>query len=166
MKKSSNTNSNPSRHNINALILALSLVSLAGDAQAKFVAGMTAQQLSQEVKVWLKSGKAPDAIARAAHDAGLNSEQVASCLIESGQNPAAVVAALIKIDPQAAVLITVAALTMKPAQASAITAAAVSAAPQQSRAIILEALTVPEVNPSDVLSATASGGGVVPGESH
>ena len=156
MKESSNTSS--SSHNIYALILALSLVPLAGDAQAKFVAGMNARQLSQEVKVWLKSGNSLDAIAKEAHDAGLNSGHVASSLIESGQNPAAVVAALIKIDPNAARLITVAALTKKPAQASAITAAAISAAPQQSRAIILEALTVPDVNPSDVLAATASGG--------
>jgi len=156
VKESSNTNS--SSHIVYALILALCMAPMAGDAQANFVAGMDARQLSQEVKVWLKSGNSLVVIAKAAHDAGLNSEQVASSLIESGQNPAEVVAALIKIDPNAARLITVAALTKKPAQASAITAAAISAAPQQSRAIILEALTVPDVNPSDVLSATASGG--------
>lgn len=163
MKKSNDTN--PARHNVKALILALGLMSVTGVAQAKFIKGMTAQQLSQEVKVWIMAGKAVDTIANAAHDAGLKSEQVASSLIESGQNPAAVVAALIKVDPQAAGLITVAALTMRPAQAAAITAAAISAAPLQSRTIILEALTVPEVNPSDVLSATAAGGGIGTGES-
>lgn len=158
MTKSSNNN-----HHVGtlivALVLALSFMSLGGVAQAGFIKGMSAQQLSRELKAWLVAGKSLEAIAKATHEAGLKSEQVASILIGSGQSPAGVVAALTRVDPQAATAITVAALTIKPAQAAVITAAAISAAPQQSRAIILEALTVPEVDPSDVLFATAAGGG-------
>lgn len=145
--------------NAKALVLALSLMSVAGVAQAKFVKGMTAQHVSQEVTVWLMAGMSLDTIVKAAHEAGLKSEQVAFSLIQSGQKPAAVVAALIKVDPQAAGAITAAALTMKPAQAAVITTTAISAVPQQRRAIISAALTVSGVNPSDVLSATAAGGG-------
>lgn len=145
------------QNKVKALVLALGLMSLAGLARAEFAPGMTAQQVAQEVTAQLKAGKGLEAIAKAAHDAGLQPEQVASSLISAGQNPAAVVTALIKANPDAAVSITAAAVTMEPAQAAAITAAAVAAAPQQRQAITTAALTVPGVNPGEVLAATAAG---------
>jgi len=156
VRKSNGTK--PTHKNVEALILALSLMSVAGVAHARFVRGMSELQLSQEVKIWLASGKTLKAIAKATHGAGLKPEQVASSLIESGQKPAEVVATLIKVDPHAARKITVTALTLKPAQAAVITAAAIAVVPQQSRAIIFEALAIPGVDPSEVLSATAVGG--------
>ncbi|MFZ5524248.1 MAG: hypothetical protein ACOY9D_09245 [Pseudomonadota bacterium] len=153
-------------NNVVALVLALSLMLATGAADARFYRSMTAQQITQEVMLWLMSGMSLDEIAKSTHQTGLKSEQVASSLIQSGQNPAAVVTALSKVDPEAAILVTVEALTLKPAQAAEITAAAIAASPKQSREIIQEALTVPGVNPTDILSATAAGASEVPGEGH
>jgi len=153
-------------NNVVALVLSLSLILATGAAEARFYRSMTAQEITQEVMLWLMSGMSLDEIAKATHRTGLKSEQVAHSLIQSGQNPAAVVAALSKIYPEAAILITVKALTLKPAQAAEITAAAIAASPKLSREIIQEALTVPGVSPTDILSATAAGGSEGSGESH
>jgi len=153
-------------NNIVALVLALSLMLTTGAADARFYSGMTALQTTQEVMLWIMSGMSLDEIAKAAHQKGVKSEQVASSLIQSEQNPAAVVTALLKIDPDAAISVTVEALTLKPAQAAEITAAAIAASPKQNREIIQAALAVPGVNPTDILSATAAGGSEVPGESY
>lgn len=146
------------RNRVQAVVLALSLMSVASVAQAKFYKHMTAMQVSQEVTVWLLSGMSLDMIANAAQEADLPSAQVAASLIQAGQEPATVVAVLIKADPQAAGAVTVAALTVKPAQAAAITAAAISAAPDQSKMIAATAMTVSGGDPSEAMPATAAGG--------
>ena len=151
--------------NLVALVLALSLMLATGAADARFYRSMTAQQITQEVMLWLMSGMSLDEIAKAAHKKGIKSEQVASSMIQSEQNPAAVVTALLKIDPDAAIPVTVEALTLKPSQAAEITAAAIAASPKQNREIIQAALAVPGVNPTDILSATAAGGSEVSDES-
>ncbi|MBI3480671.1 MAG: hypothetical protein HY016_10015 [Nitrosomonadales bacterium] len=144
--------------NIHGWILALCLMSFAGAAQARFFKDMTALQVSQEVTVQLLAGKNIDTVAKAAHEAGLLSAQIASSLIQAGQKPVAVVSTVVSMDPLAAAPITAAALAINPAQAGVITAAAIAAAPEQSGTIVATALTVPKVDPSQVMPATAAGG--------
>jgi hypothetical protein len=131
---------------------------LAGNvAHARFYKGMSGIEVSQEVTVQLMRGVDVAAISREAHDAGVKAEQVAAVLIRSGQDPVRVVTSLIRVDPSAAAMITAAALACKPNRTAEIMAAAIAVAPQQRDTIVAKALTVPMINPTDVLGATAAG---------
>ncbi len=141
-----------------SLILAFGLIFVGNVAYAKFFAGMSTIQVSQEITVQLMRGSDLATIASAAHDSGIKSEQVTAVLIRSGQAPRAVVSTMIKIDPSAAAMITAAALACKPGKAAEIMDTALAMAPQLRDAIVAKALTVPMINPADILGATASGG--------
>ncbi len=155
------------------LVLALGLMSVSGFALAELTKDMSSQEVTDEVGSQLKYGSSLIHIGKEAKTAGLNLAQVTEALIKFGQNPIAVVkqlialnpaeaasitAAAVKMAPAQAPQITAAAVTLLPKQAKAITQAAVDAAPSQTKAIITAVLTVPGVNPADVLAATASGG--------
>lgn len=143
---------------VKTLVMVLGLLSLSGLAQADFVSGMSQQQVATEIGAQLKSRVSLDQIAKEANDAGLNLAQVTEVLIKAGQRPAAVVRAVISVNPAASESVAAVAVTFAPAgQASEIAAAAGAAAPSQAAAIIAAILTVPGVNPADVLSSTAAG---------
>ena len=68
----------------NALMLVSSMISVTGVAQAEFVAGMTPQQVSQEVAAQLNAGMDLDVIIKAAHEGSLSPDQVTNSLIQAG----------------------------------------------------------------------------------
>lgn len=160
--------------NLKTLVLALGLLSLSGLAQAEFVRGMNQQQVATEISAQITTGASLGKIAKGAHEAGLNLAQVTETLIKTGQKPADVVKAVVSVNPEAAESVTAVAVTAAPAdqaaeiaaaavaaapgKAAVITKAATAAAPAQSKAVTTAVLTVPGVNPAEVLSATASGG--------
>lgn len=127
--------------NMKALLLALGLMSVSGMAQADFSRTMSNEQVAAEVKVQIINGRSLEMIAREAKKAGLNPVQVTTAMIQAGLVPAGVVTAVVSANPE---------------QASAIVKAAIAAAPDQRRAITTAALTVPGVNPSSILAATAA----------
>jgi hypothetical protein len=139
------------------LVVGLSLILAGNLAYAKFYRGMSSMQVSQEVTVQLMRGVDITSISREAHEAGIKSEQVAAVLIRSGQDPLVVVSTLIRLDQSAAAMITAAALACKPKRTAEIMAAAIAVAPQQRDTIVAKALTVPMINPTEVLGATAAG---------
>lgn len=139
------------------LILAMGLLSLPGLAQAEFVKGMSQQQMVIETSAQLNAGASLEMIAKQANAAGLNPAKLVEVLIQAGQDPIAVVSIMIGMNPSAAESIAAAAVAASPGQAGEITNAAIVAAPAQSKSIVLAVLTVPGVNPGDVLSASASG---------
>jgi hypothetical protein len=138
-------------------MLALGLTLVGEPAYAGFYKGMSTMQASQEITVLLLRGVDFAKIARAANIAGIRLEQVTAVLIRSGQDPIAVVTTLIKIDQLSAAMITQAALACRPSRTVEIIAAATSLVPQQRDTIIAKALTVPWIDPTKVLGATAAG---------
>ncbi len=129
--------------NVRVSILALALLSVSGLAQAQFVRGMDQPALAAEVRLQLLSGLSLNLIAQSAKAAGLNSAQLTEVLIQAGVYPVAVAKAVAKENPKEAGLIMSAALKLSP--------------PEQRKEIITALLTVPGVNPTTVLEASASG---------
>lgn len=144
---------------IKALVLALGLAS--GVAHAEFVSGMSRYQVEQEMLNQLMAGENLDKIAKEGVAVGVTPEQLTNGLISSGENPIAVIKAVIGAAPNAVPEIVSAAVAAAPKQGAAITAAAISIAPKQSKSIITAAITVPGVNPAAILSATAAGNSTV-----
>jgi hypothetical protein len=126
---------------VSALVLSLVLLSVSGLANAAFTKGMTKDQAAAEVKAQLKDGKSLADITASAKDAGVAAAELTTALIQSGQNPSVVAKAVAAANPT---------------EAAAITKAAVTAAPTQAASIQKAVLSVPGVNPTAVLSATAS----------
>lgn len=143
--------------NVKTLVLALGLLSLSGLAQAEFVSGMSQKQVATEIAAQLQNRVSLDQIAKEANEAGLNLVQVTEFLILAGQRPDAVVMAVISVNPAVAESVAVAAVAAAPNRAEVIAKAAIAAAPSQSKVITIAMLTVPGVNPADVLSSTGAG---------
>lgn len=131
------------QRNVKALILALGLLSVSGLAQAQFVRGMDQPALAAEVRLQLLSGLSLNLIAQSAKEAGLNSAQLAEVLIQAGVYPVAVVKAVAKENPKEAGSVLAAALKL--------------VSPELRKEIVTAVLTVPGVNPTTVLEASASG---------
>jgi hypothetical protein len=129
--------------NVKVSILALALLSVSGLAQAQFSKGMDQANLATEIRLQLLSGLSLNLIAKSAKTSGLDSVQVTEALIQAGVYPAAVVKAVARENPKAAGSILAAALKL--------------VSPEQRKEIITAMLTVPGVNPTTVLEATASG---------
>jgi hypothetical protein len=125
---------------ISALVLALALLSVSGLANAAFTQGMTKEQAADEVKAQLKDGKSLDEITAAAKTAGVPATELATALIQAGQNPTAVTTAVVKANPAEAAKITTAAIKAAPSVAQEISKAAVAAAPAQAGAIVTAAI--------------------------
>lgn len=142
---------------VKTLVLALGLLS--GAAHAEFINGMSKYQVEQEMINQLMAGGLMDNIAQEAISVGVPPGQVVQGLISSGEQPIAVIRAVIGIAPKSAPEVAAAAIAAAPKFGAAITAAAISIAPKQGKAIITAAITVPGVNPGDILSATAAGVG-------
>ncbi len=159
--------------NFKTLVLALSLLSVSGMAQAAFTTRMNAEQVTAEINTQLKAGTSLVDIAKAAKEVGLNPAKVTEFLIKAGQPAVAVVSAVISVTPAAAksvtsmavsimpasqaAEITAAAVAQAPAQAKEITAAAIEKAPAQAKLIVAAVLAVPGVNPGDVTRPSGSG---------
>jgi hypothetical protein len=126
---------------LKSLAVAVGLFLVSGLANAAFIKGMTKDQATAEIKAQLKDGKSLADISATAKDAGVTAADLTTALIQAGQNPSVVAKAVAAANP---------------AEASAITKAAVAAAPTQAASIQKAVLSVPGVNPSDVLIATAS----------
>lgn len=140
---------------VKALVLALGLAS--GAAHAEFSSGMSKYQAEQEMLNQLMAGESLDKIAKEAVAIGVTPEHLTGGLISSGENPIAVIKAVISVAPNAVPEVVSAAVAAAPKQGAAITAAAISIAPKQSKSIVTAAITVPGVNPAAILSATAAG---------
>jgi hypothetical protein len=103
---------------------------------------MTKEQAAAEVKAQLKAGKNLVEITVAAKAVGVPAADLTTALIQAGQNPVTVAQAVAFTNPE---------------QAAAINRAAAEAAPTLAAQIEQAILTVPAVNPSEVLKETAVG---------
>ncbi len=126
-----------------SLLVALGVIVLSSESNARFFDVMTSHELTQEIRLWTKSGMSLTVITQAALNSGVSPERLTSSMIESGQDAATVVAAVINVDPKSA---------------SSIVAAAIRAVPAQSKAIYAAALTATGLDPSIALPATAARG--------
>lgn len=122
-----------------ASMIALSFV---GTAHARFFDVMSYRELTQEIRLWLKSGMSLEVIAKSALQSGVSADRLATNMIENGHDAATVVTTLINVEPKSA---------------SVITAAALRVAPKQRDAIYAAALTATGLDPSITLPATAVG---------
>ena len=129
--------------NLKALVLALGMTFVPSLAHAELTSGMSPDEVNREVHRQLTFGAEPIQVGREARRVHIGSAQVAEAMIKSQENPILVVKVLIALNPN---------------DAAVITAAVVKMVPDQSKAIITAVLTIPGVNPADVLAATASGG--------
>lgn len=130
---------------VKVLVLALGLFTAVGPAQAQFTRGMDQANLNAEVEVKLQllSGLSLSLIVKQAKDSGIRPEPLAKALMQAGVGPVAVARSVAVEFPSEAGLITDTVLKLAP--------------DEMRNQIITAVLTVPGVNPTTVLEATAAG---------